>query len=192
MTNNLGAAAAHPMAAGRPRRWAGLELAVAAAAFVVLCVAVLTVTPQLVEPDDYAYRASIVAVTDGHFLTLSVGQVRVLAAQLTRSAGPGQAVLTRPGPLGGSIEQWVELPGRRWISEKNPGYPFLAAPFQALGIIRLAPLFYGVLGCLGLFAGGRRWLAGSAAPRQSPCFARPGLRSCSPGVITCRPSPRPR
>ena len=48
--------------------------------------------------------------------------------------------------------------GGRWISEKDPGYPFLAAPFQALGIIRLAPLFYGALGCLGLFFGARRWL----------------------------------
>ena len=46
----------------------------------------------------------------------------------------------------------------RWISEKDPGYPFLAAPFQALGIIRWAPLFYGALACAGLFAGGRRWL----------------------------------
>ena len=158
MNNDPGAATAVPTMAGRPRRSGGLELALAAAAFIVLCVAALTVTSQLVEPDDYAYRASIVAVTDGHFLTLSAGQVRALAAQLTRSAGPSRAVLTGSGPLGGSIEQWAHLPDRRWISEKNPGYPFLAAPFQALGIIRLAPLFYGALGCLGLFAGGRRWL----------------------------------
>jgi hypothetical protein len=54
--------------------------------------------------------------------------------------------------------QWVHLPDGRWISEKDPGFPFLAAPFQALGIVRLAPLFYGALGCLGLFAGARRWL----------------------------------
>jgi hypothetical protein len=52
----------------------------------------------------------------------------------------------------------VQLPGGRWISEKDPGYPFLAAPFQAAGIIRLAPLCYGALGCLGLFFGARRWL----------------------------------
>src|ERR1017187_8622614 len=38
-------------------------------------------------------------------------------------------------------------------SEKDPGYPFLAAPFQAAGIIRLAPLFYGALGCLGRYGG---------------------------------------
>jgi hypothetical protein len=62
-----------------------------------------------------------------------------------------------PGPGGGPI-QWVQLPGGRWISEKDPGYPYLAAPFQALGIIRLAPLFYAALACLGLYAGGRRWL----------------------------------
>ena len=46
----------------------------------------------------------------------------------------------------------------RWISEKDPGYPFLAAPFEKLGIIRLAPLFYGLLACFGLFVGAQRWL----------------------------------
>ena len=54
--------------------------------------------------------------------------------------------------------QWVELSEGRYISEKDPGYPFLAAPFQALGVIRWAPLFYGALACLGLFIGARRWL----------------------------------
>lgn len=70
-----------------------------------------------------------------------------------------------PGPvtaIGRALEQWVKLPGSRWISEKNPGYPFLAAPFQALGIIRLAPLFYGALGSLGLYVGARRWLGSPA------------------------------
>jgi len=123
----------------------------------VLCIAVLAAAPQLVEPDDYAYRASIVALTDGHPLTLSTAQVTALAAQLNHAAGPGGAVSASPGPLG-SIVQWVQLPGGRWISEKDPGYPFLAAPFQFLGIIRVAPLFYGALGCLGLFFGARRWL----------------------------------
>jgi hypothetical protein len=54
----------------------------------------------------------------------------------------------------------------RYISEKDPGYPFFAAPFQALGIIRWAPLFFGGLACAGLFVGARRWLGrfgGSAA-----------------------------
>jgi hypothetical protein len=137
---------------------AHLEVMLAVAAYAVLCITVLSVAPQLVEPDDYAYRASIVAITDGHYLTLATAQVRALSAQLTRSAAPGQPVLTAPGPLGGSIEQWVRLPSGRWISEKDPGYPFLAAPFQALGIVRLAPLFYGALGCLGLFFGARRWM----------------------------------
>jgi hypothetical protein len=48
--------------------------------------------------------------------------------------------------------------GGRWISEKDPGYPFLAAPFQALGVIRLALLFYGALACLSLFVGARLWV----------------------------------
>ena len=124
-----------------------VEAFVAVAAFAVLCVVVLSSAARLVEPDDYAYRASIVAITQGHFLTLSTAQVDRLAAQL-------------PGPVAGApgVLQWVQLPGGRWISEKDPGYPFLAAPFQAAGIIRLAPLFYGALGCLGLFFGARRWL----------------------------------
>ena len=142
----------------------------ALAAFAVLCLIVLIVPARLVEPDDYAYRASIVAITQGHFLTLSTAQADRLAGQLAGpgggpvAAGPGGGpVAAGPGggPVAGGpavIPQWVQLPDGRWISEKDPGYPFLAAPFQALGIIRLAPLFYGALGCLGLFFGARRWL----------------------------------
>jgi hypothetical protein len=157
----VSAGAAGQQAAPRPepaRRLARTEILLALAAFAVLCIAVLSAAPQLVEPDDYAYRASIVALTDGYPATLSTAQVSALATQLTQSAGTGRAVLTGPGPLGGSIIQWIEISPGRWISEKDPGYPFLAVPFQLLGIIRLAPLFYGALGCLGLFFGARRWL----------------------------------
>jgi hypothetical protein len=137
-------AASRPARAGRDPVAVGLALV----AFGVLCALVLSFAPRLIEPDDYAYRASIVAMTQGHFLTLSAAQMQALAAQL-----PG------PGGLGlAGIPQWVQLPNGQWISEKDPGYPFLAAPFQALGVIRLAPLFYGALGCLGLYAGARRWL----------------------------------
>ncbi len=154
--------------ASRPG-WA--EITFAATAFAVLCIAVLSVAPQLVEPDDYAYRGSIVAMTQGHFLTLSAAQFHALSAKLDRSSGPRPQVRA-VGPAGGrpgvrvvgqaggppGVAQWVRLPDGRWISEKDPGYPFLAAPFQLLGVIRLAPLFYGALGCLGLFFGARRWL----------------------------------
>jgi hypothetical protein len=137
----------------RPRRPAGrplrAEILLALAAFAVLCVAVLSAAPRLVEPDDSAYRASITALTDGDPLTLSTAQATALAAQLANGGGPETTDL---------ITQWVQLPDGRWISEKDPGYPFLAAPFQALGIIRLAPLFYGALGCLALFVGARRWI----------------------------------
>jgi len=152
--------------------WDRAEGFAALVAFAVLCMVVLSVASRLVEPDDYAYRASIVAITQGHFLTLSTAQADRLAAQLAGpgggpvadgpggngpvARGPGGSGLAVGGP--GGIPQWVQLPGGRWISEKDPGYPFLAAPFQALGIIRLAPLFYGALGCLGLFFGARRWL----------------------------------
>jgi hypothetical protein len=122
-----------------------VEAALAAVAFAALCVLVLSFAPQLgVEPDDGAYRASIVAMAEGDFLTLSSAQVNALAGKL----GDGRGV----------PNQWVELSSGRYISEKDPGYPFLAAPFQTLGIIRWAPLFFGALACLGLFIGARRWL----------------------------------
>ncbi len=134
--------------------WDVVEVCLAAAAFAVLCVLVLRAVPYLPEPDDYAYRASIVAMTDGHFFTLSGAQAHALAGQLAPQVGGSKL---GPGPGGGPI-QWVQLPGGRWISEKDPGYPYLAVAFQALGLIRLAPLFYGALACLGLYFGGRRWL----------------------------------
>ncbi len=130
---------------GHDLRRLGAEVALATAAFAALAAVVLSVPPQRPEPDDGAYRASVVAMTEGHFLTLSVAQAETLASKLNDNpAAPPN--------------QWVELPGGRTISEKNPGYPFLAAPFQALGIIRWAPLCFGALACLGLFIGARRWL----------------------------------
>ena len=134
--------------------WDVAEACLAVAAFAVLCVLVLRATPYLPEPDDNAYRASIVAMTDGHFFTLPGAQAHALAEQLAPQLGQYRL---SPGPGGGPV-QWVQLPGDRWISEKDPGYPYLAVAFQALGLIRLAPLFYGALACLGLYVGGRRWL----------------------------------
>ncbi len=122
------------------------------AAFAALCVVILRTATFMPEPDDYAYQGSIVAMTEGHFLPLSTAQANALAAQLDRGHFGGGALTPT------AIAQWVRLPDGRWISEKDPGYPFLAAPFQALGIIRWAPLCYGALACVGLFAGARRWL----------------------------------
>src|ERR1700691_4205284 len=107
------------------------EVLFALAAFAVLCIAWLSCAPRLVEPDDYAYRASIVGITEGHLLTLSTAQVGALAGKLPGPGGPGG-----PGGLGGlgaggtggGVVQWVQLSDGRWISEKDPGYPFLAAP----------------------------------------------------------------
>jgi hypothetical protein len=139
-----------------------VEAVVAFAAFAALCAVVLSFAQQTgVEPDDGAYRASIVAMTEGHFLTLSGAQVDDLAAQLDDA--PGQAP-----------NQWVELPSGRYISEKDPGYPFLAAPFQALGVIRWAPLFYGALACLGLFIGARRWLGRFGGPAAVGLYCSSG------------------
>ena len=84
---------------------------------------VLSVAPQAAEPDDGAYRASIVAMTEGHFLTLSTAQAEALARKL------GDNPAAPPN-------QWVEVTAGRYISEKDPGYPFLAAPFQRLTTIQ--------------------------------------------------------
>jgi hypothetical protein len=118
----------------RPEAW------LAVLAFAGLCLAVFSVAPRLVEPDDYAYQASIIGITQGHLLTLTTAQAYALAQRLRE-----------PGLI-----QWVQLADGRWISQKDPGYPFLAVPFY--WVPRLAPLFYGALGCLGLYLGGRRWL----------------------------------
>src|SRR5260221_3294964 len=135
---------------------AAVEAMLAVVAFAVLCAVVLSTAPRrAVEPDDGAYRASIVAMTEGDFLTLSSAQVTALTELLRGPDGAG------PGGAVGGVQfpnQWVELSDGRYISEKDPGYRFLAAPFQALGIPRKAPLFYGALACLGLFVGARRWL----------------------------------
>jgi hypothetical protein len=139
--------------------WA--EAALAVAAFAALCAVVLSVAPQSAEPDDGAYRASIVAMTEGHFLTLSTAQAETLARKL------GDNPAAPPN-------QWVELKDGRYISEKDPGYPFLAAPFQALGIIRWAPLFYGALACLGLFFGARRWLGRFGGPAAVGLYCSSG------------------
>ncbi len=50
-------------AAGRGIRMVWAEAALAVAAFAALCAVVLSVAPQAAEPDDGAYRASIVAMT---------------------------------------------------------------------------------------------------------------------------------
>jgi hypothetical protein len=139
-----------------------VEAILALAAFAALCIAVLIAAPHGAEPDDGAYHASIVGITQGHWLTLSASQAESVARKLgdNPSAPPNQ---------------WTELADGRYISEKDPGYPFLAAPFQALGIIRWAPLFYGALACLSLFAGARRWLGSFGG------FAAVGLY-CSSGA----------
>src|SRR5947209_11140894 len=135
------------VSAGRGIRLVWVETTLAVVAFAALCVVVFSVPgPRIaVEPDDGAYHHSIVAITMGDFLTLSDAQLDALDARMA--------------PSGTRVpNQWIQLPNGRYISEKNPGYPYLAAPFEALGIIRWAPLFFGALACLGLFFGARRWL----------------------------------
>jgi hypothetical protein len=107
-------------------------------------VVVFLKTTVMLEPDDFAYRASIVALSHGQIVLTNL---QYLALQHQLSAGAGQGIL-----------QWHHLASGKWISEKNPGYPFFAVPFYVLGVLRIAPLFYGALGCIGLFYGARAWL----------------------------------
>ena len=106
--------------AERDIRLVWVEAALAIAALAALCAAILSVPPQAAEPDDGAYHASIVAITEGHFLTLSTAQAETLAGKL------------RDNPAA-PPNQWVEVTSGRWISEEDPGYPFLAAPAPAVG-----------------------------------------------------------
>jgi hypothetical protein len=117
---------------------------VAFGGFIVFAILVLTKATALLEPDDYAYRASIVALSHGHIL-LTNTQYEALNRQLATSGGQG-------------ILQWHHLASGKWISEKNPGYPFFAVLFYMLGLLRVTPLFYGALACVGLFAGAKAWL----------------------------------
>lgn len=166
------AAALQPDAAARSRdRRVWVEAAAAGLLFLAFAVAVLARPPQILEPDDVAYRGSIFALAHGD-VTLTTEQLQQLAAEIAAAdpeqgfggfpggpqVQPGQGGLGS-GPFGGgAIAQWVQLPSGEWISEKNPGYPYLALPFHAVGLERLAPLFYGALACLALFVGARRWL----------------------------------
>jgi len=158
------------------------EILVALACFLALCGVALSHPTRLVEHDAYACRASIATLSHGH-VTLSNGQYQELRNRLIAADGGNS--------LG--IGQWVRTPDGRWVSEKNPGYPFFAVPFELLGVLRLAPLFYGALGCAGLFLGGRRRLGRWGGARgRSGSSARPESPCCSPGATRCPRSPRPR
>ena len=136
--------AADDALAAPSRRSLRIEVGVAIAAFLAFAIAVLTKSSALLEPDDYAYRASITALTHGWVL-LTSAQYHAVLAQLSHTASPG-------------IAQWDHLKNGSWISEKNPGYPFFAVLFAWAHCLRLAPLFYGAVASTGLFIGGRRWL----------------------------------
>ena len=82
--------------------------------------------PMSMSPIRGVLVEAIVAVAMGDFLTLSPEQVNAV----------GERLGGRPG----LPNQWVRLPDGSAISEKNPGYPYLAAPFEALGSSRGAPL----------------------------------------------------
>ena len=156
-------------------RFPAAEVAIAVGAFVLFCIVVLTKATKLLEPDDAAYLASIMALVHGH-VTLTTTQYNALSAQLSAHAGT-------------AIAQWVHLPDGRWISEKNPGYPFFAAPFQWMGMLRAAPLFAGAVASTGLFVAGRRWLGKWGGTWAVILFLFWARHCRSPGGRPCRRSP---
>ncbi|NMM24127.1 MAG: hypothetical protein HHJ11_11620 [Phycicoccus sp.] len=87
-TSDDGSTAIDPTVVDPRRRFGGGEALVALVAFVALCVAVLTRATQLLEPDDYAYRASIIALTRGH-LSLTNTEYQALYKELSSGGGPG-------------------------------------------------------------------------------------------------------
>lgn len=133
------------------RRWGDVWLprAVALAAVALVSVLALVLPLRLHQPDPYAYRASIVALRDGR-VTLTEGQFLSLAARLAHEDDGWDSRI--------GIMQWTRTPEGRFVSEKNPGYPFLVYPFAVAGVVRLAPLVALLLGCFGLWLAGRRWL----------------------------------
>ena len=157
-----------------PRRWGDLLLA--ALGFAGFCALVLSHATALLEPDDYAYRASIVAL-QGHVL-LSNAQFQALASFLAKHGEPG-------------IAQWHHLASGQWVSEKEPGYPFFAVLFYMAKVLRIAPLFYGALACGGSTSGrepARRW-AGAYAVWMY-CFSGAALVFAW-RARRCRHSPTP-
>lgn len=121
----------------------------------------------VVEPDDYSYRAQAAALRDGH-LTLSKSQYQQLDEKLrahedraspsTNASGPGAALVTADG-----IVQWVEQPDGRFISEKNPGWSFIAAGFEAVGLLRIVNALFLAVAAAAVWIATRRWIGPWAA-----------------------------
>ena len=133
---------------GRTPWWRQTSVVGALVAFAAFALVVLSRSSAMLEPDDFAYRASIVALSHGQIL-LTNAQYLALKSSL--------------GSAGQGVLQWHHMTSGYWISEKNPGYPFFAILFYALGLLRLAPLFYGALACAGIFVGMSRWVSQRAA-----------------------------
>jgi hypothetical protein len=51
-----------------------------------VCIVILTTASFMLESDGHASRGSIVAMTEGHFLPLSLAQANMLAAQFDRAS----------------------------------------------------------------------------------------------------------
>src|SRR5450759_1954394 len=105
-----------PVVQSPPGRLGRVEVVVALVAFAALCVAVLARSAQLLEPDDYAYRASTIALTQGHMLSLTNAEYQALLQQLSGGGGMG-------------IHRSVGAHGRRHLDRREePRLPIPCRP----------------------------------------------------------------
>jgi hypothetical protein len=178
--------ARRPAGASDPAKaLAAVEAVLAVVAFAVLCAVVLSAAPPRgVEPDDGAYRASIVAMTEGNFLTLSGAQVTALTEQLRGQGVPEALSSSRTNgsncPMGGiSARRTPAIRSSRRRSRRS----------ASSGGRRCSTGSWPALGCSSAPGAGS---GAAAAWRRWACTAHPERRCCLPGAITCRRSPTPR
>ena len=121
--------------AGRGIRLVWVEATLAAVAFAALCVVVLSVAPQIAEPDDGAYRHSIVAITEGRFPDVVKGSGECAGSR--KLGGPGRP---DPEPMGRA--------GQRAVYQREG--PRLSVPRGAVPGARHHPVGAAVLRGTGL------------------------------------------
>ena len=172
--------------------WA--EILVALICFAVLCGAALSRPVKLLEPDDYAYRASIVALSEGH-VVLTDAQYQELRSRLQASdqaAGGGAGGGAGAGKGGGDRRSGSSSTTAAGSARRTPATRSWPSPSSCSASCAPRRCSTARSAASRLFAGGRRWLGAGEARGRSGCSARRAPRSSSPGAPRCRRSPAPR
>jgi hypothetical protein len=121
--------------------WRRVEALLALGGLAALCVLALSFATDFLEPDDYALSGFDPGDDPGAFPD-------PVDRAVPRAGSPGRRpVASRSAHQGrrprerASGHPAVDAADRWQVDQPEGPGPFLAAPFQALGIIRLAPLF---------------------------------------------------